>query len=449
MLLDKDTVDDQDDAVSSIPDLGSKSHLVDLPRSEGTEPPLIIANPTLSNWKVTFDSLKNRDFRLLWFGMVFMMGGFEMQMIAQGFLVYELTGSAKILGLVSGGWALPMLSLTLFGGAIADRIERKPIIQVGQGCSALVSLLVALSISTGSITWFYLLLASMFQGLLFAFTGPARQAIIPQIVGRKRITNAIALNSAAMSSMSLFAPIVAGILYATVGPDGVYYVMSGMWLTAVTLTTAIHKPVKMPVRKESEILGDIKAGLQYVLENRIILVLLGVMLATVLLAMPLRSLLPVFIVDVYLLESEAFGLLVSMIGLGSLIGALITASIGQWKRGLLVIIGGFFSGLALLLVALVPVYFAAVCFMILFGLGNIAPMALITALIMERAEEQFRGRMMSIVMLVWGLMPISVIPLGTAVDTIGSRETVGLMAAATLTVFSIVLISQKSLRQLQ
>ena len=380
---------------------------------------------------------------------MFMMGGFQMGMIAQGFLVYEITESAKILGLVSAGWAVPMLSLTLFGGALADRLERKPIIQGGQAVSAIVSLAVAIAISTGVLEWPHLLVASMFNGVMFAFAGPARQAIIPQIVGQERISNAIALNSAAMSTMSLVAPAIAGVLYATIGPEGVYYVMVGMGVIAVSLTTAIHKPAKMAKRVQSAIIKDIKAGLSYVGQNQMILVLLGVMLATVVLSMPFQSLLPVFVVDVYGLESEAFGLLVSMIGLGSLLGSLGIAVIGNWHRGSLVILGGFIASLALALVALIPIYTVAVGLMVLIGLGNIAPMALITALILERADEHYRGRMMSIIMLMWGLMPLGVMPLGVAVDAIGGRETVGIMSAALLVIFSLVLLTQRRLRELQ
>ena len=415
----------------------------------GTTPREMSAAPPSTGLGQTFASLKNRDFRLLWSGMLFMMGGFQMGMIAQGFLVYEITGSAKILGLVSAGWAVPMLSLTLFGGALADRLERKPIIQVGQATSAVVSLAVAVSITAGILEWYHLLIASMFQGVMFAFVGPARQAIIPQLVGKERISNAIALNSAAMASTALIAPAVAGVLYAALGPEGVYYVMVGMWIIAVTLTTLIHKPPKMASRVQSAIMKDIKAGLFYVARNRIILLLLAVMLVTVVLSMPFQSLLPVFVVDVYELESEAFGLLVSMIGLGSLLGSLAIASIGRWRRGLLVIAGGFISGGALLLISLVPIYSAAVGIMVLIGLGNIAPMALITAMIMERANEQYRGRMMSIIMLMWGLMPLGVMPLGFAVDAFGGQRTVGFMAIAMLTLFTLVLITQRRLRELQ
>lgn len=422
------------------------------PRPLPNDPPTTetaAGGSTTSSWRQTFSSLGNRDFRLLWFGTLFMMGGFQMGMIAQGFLAYEITESAKILGLVSAGWAIPMLSLTLFGGALADRLERKPIIQGGQAVSAVVSLAVAIALTTGVLEWPHLLVASMFNGVIFAFVGPARQAIIPQLVGQERISNAIALNSAAMSTMSLVAPAIAGVLYAAIGPEGVYYVMVGMWVFAVSLTSSIHNPAKMAKRVKSAIVKDIKAGLSYVGQNQMILVLLGVMLATVVLSMPFQSLLPVFVVDVYGLESKAFGLLVSMIGLGSLLGSLGIASIGNWHRGLLVILGGFIASFALALVALIPTYSVAVGIMVLIGLGNIAPMALITALIMERADEHYRGRMMSIIMLMWGLMPLGVMPLGVAVDAIGGRQTVGIMSGSLLVIFSVVLLTQRRLRQLQ
>ena len=449
-VVSTDTLEDSDPASGTVaaPRENGVSVVSSPPSGPLPETESATGGSTISSWRHTFSSLGNRDFRLLWFGTLFMMGGFQMGMIAQGFLVYEITESAKILGLVSAGWAVPMLSLTLFGGALADRLERKPIIQGGQAVSTLVSLAVAIAISTGVLGWPHLLVASMFNGVMFAFVGPARQAIIPQIVGQERISNAIVLNSAAMSTMSLVAPAIAGVLYATIGPEGVYYVMVGMGVISVSLTTAIHKPAKMAKRVQSAIIKDIKAGLSYVGKNQMILVLLGVMLATVVLSMPFQSLLPVFVVDVYGLESEAFGLLVSIIGLGSLLGSLGIASIGNWHRGLLVILGGFIASFALALVALIPIYAVALGLMVLIGLGNIAPMALITALILERADEHYRGRMMSIIMLMWGLMPLGVMPLGVAVDAIGGRQTVGIMSAALLVIFSLVLLTQRRLREL-
>ena len=124
-------------------------------------------------WRHTFSSLKSRDYLVLWLGMMAMMGGMQMQMLARGYLVYDLTGSASLLGIVSAGSAVPMLVLALFGGAIADRFDRKRLIQIGQ--------------------------------------------ITPQVVGPDKIGNAMAMNAAGMSAMTLLAPAMAGGLYALAG----------------------------------------------------------------------------------------------------------------------------------------------------------------------------------------------------------------------------------------
>ena len=116
------------------------------------------------------------------------------------------------------------------------------------------------------------------------------------------------------------------------------------------------------------------------------------MVVTVIFSTPFQFLLPVFVVDIYNLESEAFGLLVSASGLGSLIGSIGVAYIGRWQRGRLVLVGGFISGISLLLIAIIPYYLPAIVIMIFLGLGNVAPMALITGLIMENTENKYFGK---------------------------------------------------------
>lgn len=422
----------------------------------------------------TFASLKNLDFRFLWIATLCMMGSWQMQGIAQGYLAYDLTNSAKILALVNAGWALPMLSLTLVGGVVADRFQRKFIIQISQTAYALICFLVAIAIITGIITWYYLLLGSALQGLFFAFTGPARQAIIPQLVDKTMVSNAIALNSAAMSSMSLIAPGISGLLYAGLGPEGVYFTVTGLQISAIILVSLIKKPPS-PVIDEKDgnigsqsnrisspryqrsftiymikmIINDASSGIRYLKTNNIVLLLLSVMVVTVICSTPFQFLLPVFVVDIYNLESEAFGLLVSASGLGSLMGSIGVAYIGRWQRGRLVLIGGFISGISLLLIALIPHYLPAVVIMVFLGLGNVAPMALITALIMENTENAYRGRMMSMVMFTWGLIPIGVVPLGILIDFIGGRVTVMLMSCMMLALFSLIYMTQHRLRSIQ
>ena len=130
-----------------------------------------------------------------------------------------------------------MLALALFGGALADRLDRKRMIQASQGTAVLVGVFLAVTILTGAITWVHLMVAALIEGSLFAFLMPARQSIVPQLVEREQFSNAMALNSAGFSSMTLTAPAVAGVLYALVGPGGVYLMITSLYVVALLLTT--------------------------------------------------------------------------------------------------------------------------------------------------------------------------------------------------------------------
>ena len=405
-------------------------------------------------WRQTFSSLSNREFRILWFGMLFLMGAMQMQMIARGYLTYELTGSPALLGVVSAGFALPMLLLSLFGGAFADRLERKRIIQLGQVGAALIALFVGVSVSTETVTWYHLLAASMLQGAVFSFLMPARQAIIPQLVGQERLGNAMALNAMGMSATTLVAPAVAGVLYGNIygyvpiGPDGVYYIITAMCVMATLLTGRLPKLTGGGTGR-SGVLSDIRAGLSYIRRSPLVMALLVIGLTSTVLAMPFRFLMPIFIVDIYGLGPESMGLMVSIMGLGSLGGSLFIAALGNWRRGRLLIMSAFMSGIALMLVAVLPFYQVALGLMALLGLGDAGRRTLNQSLIMEVSEDQYRGRVMSVFMTNFALIPLGVLPAGIAAEFLGGQLTVGILAGLLIATTAIILITQKGLRDLR
>lgn len=393
-------------------------------------------------------SLGEPDFRNFLLGMLFLMGAVQMQMIAQGYLVYALTGSPALLGLVSSGFALPMLLLSLFGGAVADRLDRKKIIQFGQAAFLLTALFVSAAVATGAITWYHLLAASMVMGALFSFVMPARQAIIPNLVQPQNLTNAFALNSAGMSATTLLAPTFAGVLYAAIGPAWVYFILAGFGLIAVLITGLLPKTGERPAEVNAKILADIGAGLAYIRRTPMVLILLAIGLATALLAMPFRFLMPIFVVDVYHRGPEAMGLLVSLMGLGSLAGSLFMAQVGKWKRGLLLMGTTLLTGVALLLVAVLPFYMVALVLMLALGLGDAGRRTINQALIMEFSEDRYRGRVMSVYMLNFALMPLGVLPAGVAAQYLGGQMVVGILAVLLLTITAFFLVTQQTLRRL-
>lgn len=399
-----------------------------------------------SGWRYTFSSLSNPGFFFLWLSMVTMMAGMQMQMLARGYLVYDMTGSASLLGIVNAGHALPMLGLALFGGAIADRFERKLLIQAGQVVPAVLAFVVGIAIFSGNIQWYHLVFVSVIQGSMFSFMMPARQAIIPQLVGKHGLSNAMALNAAGMSSMTLVAPAIAGGLYAWLGPANVYFVITVLNVLAVAFMSFVPKTGTGSAGTKGPIIRDIAAGLTYIRQTQIVKVLLIMGLATTLLAMPFRFLMPVFVVDVYNKGPESMGLLVAVMGAGSLVGSLFIAAIGQWKRGMLLIFGSFASALALLLLAILPLYFAAVVIMILLGLGDAARRTINQSLVMEKTDAPYQGRVMSVFMMNFGLMPLGVLPAGILVDILGGQAVIGALGVALLIFTLVILVTQKGLR---
>jgi MFS family permease len=344
--------------------------------------------------------------------MLMLMGALNIQMLARGYLTWELTKSPISVVVVGAGFAPPILLLSLYGGAVADRFARKRIIQIGQVGMLLITLLVATSISTGTVTVYHLVGASLAQGTIWAFVMPARQAIIGQLVDDEHLTNAVALNASGMALMTVAAPGIGGLIYGYGGAALTYYVIAGMTFSAFVLMMFV--PHMAPVaRGIDRMWGDIKEGLVYTWHNRTVLTLLLVSLSTALLAMPFRTLLPVQIEQVFKLQVEALGLLMSMIGVGALVGSLVIAGLSKNSpRGWVLLITSMLSGVAILLAAATTSYAVALVIMLFIGLGDSGRRALNVSLIMEQTDEEHRGRVMGVYMMNFGLIPLGAIPLG-------------------------------------
>ena len=398
----------------------------------------------LGGWRQTLSSLSNRNFRFVSLSMLFMTCAYGMQMVALGYLTYDLTSSPFILGIVESGIAPGMLLLSLFGGAIADRWDRRRIIMVGQGIGATGSLVVAVVVAMGGIHWVHLLTLSVFDGIWFSFVWPARQAMIPQIVGRGRVTNAFALNSAAISASFLISPGIAGWIYGSVGPEGVFFTNAALGVIAGLTIGLVSRVRASPRESKTSTLRDVGSGLAYIRRTRLVLILLLIAAAMTLFAMPLHHLLPVLIVDIYHRGPESLGFMLSMGGAGSLIGAVFMASFGAGRRGKLLLLVIFVSGAGLMLIALVPVYYAAVGFMVLLGIGEGGNFAVHQAIIMERVEEEFRGRVMGVMTLNFALIPVGVLPASLIAQYFGGQVAAGVLASLVLATGALIFATQRS-----
>jgi MFS family permease len=365
--------------------------------------------------------------------MLFQMGAMQMQTFIRGFLVYELTESPTLLGVVASAMSIPIVTFGLFGGVLADRLDKRRLIQVAQVLSLVIALALAVSISIGAITWVHLLLASVAQGFAIAIMMPTRQAVIPQLVPKEQLTNAIALNAMGMSIVMMITPAMGGVLVGVIGVEGVYYLMTGMYGCAIVLTVFLPKLDK-PVDSDGRgMFRDLIDGLRYVRGDRRIRLLLMLAFATVLFSEPLRSILPVFAKDVFGVGSRGLGIMLSMMGGGSLIGAFAIASGGKVEgQGLRLLLTSLFSGSMFIGFGLVssfaPAFWLGGVFLVIIGATMPIRMTLNNSLVLGYADPRYRGRVMGLFFMSFGLVPAAMLPLGLLTDAIGAPMAVTAMA---------------------
>ncbi|MSQ28831.1 MAG: MFS transporter [Dehalococcoidia bacterium] len=386
------------------------------------------------------DPFKERDFTILWFSMLTGMTAMGMQMVAMGYLTYSIAGTATALGAVTVAWGVPQLLFCLVGGVVADRFPKRNLLVMSQGAMAIVALINTILVATGLIQIWHLAALGLVQGTVFAFNMPARQALVPAIVGLDRLANAVALNNAGMNLTRIVGPSLAGILIGipAIGIAGVYMATAVLYLAGLLLLLKLPKDRGgrgQPMR--GSMATQLTSGLRYIGGNPALQTLLMAAFAVVLLGMPYQSLLPLFALQVHNVGSEGLGLLSGVAGSGALAGFLVVAYVSASPRkDRILIASGAGFGLSLVLFALSPTYPLALVMMFLVGvLGNIY-MALNNTLVMVNTDSSMHGRVMSVYMMTFALMPLSTLPMSMIADVIGAPYTIagaGALAAVAVT----------------
>ena len=397
----------------------------------------------------TFASLAFRDFRLLWIAVLFMMAMLPLMSLAQGFLAYKLTGSAKVLALVHTGGALSLLVLAPLGGVVADRFEKKRILQLVQIIFVVLSVLIAVIIILDKINWTILVLGGVAQGSAWAFAAPARQSLVSMVVPKEMMGNAIILAGFAASASHLVFPLVAGSIYATLGPQAVFFVVSIMAFGALIFTTMLSEIPRDISQVKPRIIEDLKQGFTFIIRHKILRILLLSHVIITFLSSPLQMLMPAVVVDVYNRDSDSLGLMLSLSGAGSLFGALFMAAIGSGRRGVIFLIAGICTGVTTLVVGISGSFSVASIFMLVLGFGNVGMWSLSQALGMGNTDEEYRGRVMSVFMMSWGISSISTMPVGYMADIFGSQFILAILGIILIGAVIFIGATQKSLRQLE
>ena len=395
-------------------------------------------------------SLRIRNYRWLWFGMIGFFNSMQMQMVAGGWLVYTMTDSPMALGLVSAGAGVPMLLLSLIGGTVADRVSKRNLLLVTQVLIFIQMAIITILIVTDLLAIWHLVLASVISGIIFSFAMPARTAFIVDLVGQDDLLNAVALNSMAMNICRIASPALAGLLLKWIDIPGVYWVILFSYALGVFTTIMIPPGGTMPAKADVPLLKDMVEGLKFVKSNYIILALMILVFIPIFTAMPFQMLMPVFARTVFQAGETGLGLLMSAVGAGALVGSSIIASLGNFRRkGVLMLATGMVFGVALILFGQSDSLRSGAFFLIFVGGGSSMFMTLTNTLIMSNTPQELIGRVTSIFMMTFGLMPLGVLPAGAIAEAFGAPITVVIGGVLLLVFLLAATATQPRLRRLE
>jgi len=353
-----------------------------------------------------------------------------MQRTAQGFLIFELTKSPVYLGYVGFAYGIPSWLFMLYGGVVADRIPRRKILLGTQISMMILAFILAGLTFTGAVQPWQIIILAFLLGCANAFDAPARQAFVTDLVERKDLTNAIALNSSMINMATVLGPAIAGLTYAAFGPAWCFTINSLSFIAVILALSLMKLTPFQSVSRQVSISTEVKQGFAYVASNPIIRTIILNLGILSLAGLGFVTLMPVWAVDVLGGDATTNGFLHTARGLGALSGVLLIAAIGQtYSKGKLFTIGTFVMPVFLIILSLTRILPAS--FLALFGVGwgFMVIINLSNTMVQINVADELRGRVMGIFTLTFfGLLPIGSLINGAIADQIGAPLTVQINA---------------------
>jgi len=359
------------------------------------------------------------------------------QTVLRAWLVFQLTGSELKLGLVSAAVAIPMLLVAPLGGAIADRIDRRTLVASGQAMVVVGETIILVLLLTDTLRFWHLLVMATVMGSAFPIMMPARQAIIANVVGRGRLSNAMALNMAAVNTTRVLGPAVAGFLIGAVGLKVAYSINVSLYVLALIGMFGVHSAPPPGNAADESLIKNMREGLRYVLEDRLVLVLLFFGLVPMFLVMPFQNLLVVFTEKIWKVGPEGLGIMSAAAGVGGLIGAILVAWRSESTRRLgMMMFAVCALSLFLVLFAISPWYWLALPMILIANVFAILYSALNNTAIQVLIPDELRGRVSSFLMMSFSLPLLGTLPVSAVAQVVGAPSAVA--GAAVLAVLAAV-----------
>lgn len=390
--------------------------------------------PAAPSGFMTFSSLRYRDFRFLWFGTLFMSAGQWVQQLTLGWLVYDLTGSPVLLGVLNGLRALPFLISGPIAGVIADRADRKRSMLGSQYVLLVTALMMGILVSGGWVEVWHLMAFAVVTGMAWSLNQPVRQAILPNLVPRRDLINAQALNSAAFNFNKVMGPLLAGILIAASGAAGNFYVQALAYGGVMAMIFPMNVPRVAAGGPRVSAWADMKEGWRYVWRSPLVLAVLVAGLIPSVLAFPYQALMPVFQKDVLEVGPEGLGVLMAALGIGGMSALLLLATFGYRvaRRGRMMLVALLLLGAFLMLFAATRELWPAAFTLTAVGVAQVIYNNTAHILLQELVPDELRGRVNSLYMLDHGFSPLGALLAGVSTHFLGAPWTIGGMGALVL-----------------
>jgi MFS family permease len=368
-----------------------------------------------------FAALSYKNFRLIWWGLIVSNMGTWMQNVANGWLVLQLTNSPLWLGLLGFSFAVPMILIPPFAGAIVDRVHRVKLLFFTQSMQLLNALILALLTWTGRVQVWHILLNSFVGALLLAFDNPSRQALIPDLVERRDLLNALSLNSATYTGAALVGPALAGILLEPLGAGTLFFLNSISFLAVIFALTAMRDVRTHSGGQHGSLTDTFTKGLKYAWGNRLILALLALSAVGSIFGRSYQSLLPAFSRDIWQAGPQGYGYLLAAAGGGALVGAFGLASFKQVPhQGALMLLSGILFSLALILFSISPSFILGLALLFIAGITSTVFATIIATFIQLSVPNEMRGRVMSLyTVTLIGLPSLGALGIGAFAEWLG------------------------------
>lgn len=397
----------------------------------------------------TFSSLRHRDFRYLWLGTVFMTAGMWIQQLSIGWLVYDMTGSKALLGLVSGMRAIPTLFAAPIAGVLTDRMNKRYLMLITQSILLVAVLTLALLIAFDKVAIWHLFVFALVSGLANTFNNPSRQTLVPLLVPKEDLMNAYSLNATAFTSTRILGPAIGGFLIIWFGVAGNFFIQTGALAGVLLMVFAMRDVPNQPKTEQRSVTNEMAEGWQYMRSNSVVMGLMLIGIIPAFLTDPLRSMMPVFAKDVLHQGSGGLGMILAIYGSGAFVASLTLASMTNFQRkGMLMIAALGVSGVFLIFFSQSEWLPLSLVLITVLGASEISYRAMNNTVIQMVVPQDLRGRVYSIYMLNNGLAPIGTMFAGVAADALGAPIVFTIMGVIVLSMASIAWVRLPHMRNL-